>query len=139
MRNARIYAHTRCIPGYACTTCCNAVANTSAPPCPIRQSALNTSGTMPIVAWVRYNVVKACSNREIVLRKDLEITSVSDVKIAQRWRIVSCFGYLGSWIFSFDLCTLHVVLLLEKKEYFYFYLVKYFSSLNYFKCYLRNT
>lgn len=121
-RNACTYAHTRCILGYVCTACCNAVANMPAPPCPIRQSALNTSGTMPIVAWVRYNVVKGCcSNREgIVSREDLEITSVSDVKIAQRWRIASCFEYLGSWNFSFDLCTLLIVLLLEKKEYFYF-------------------
>jgi len=54
------HTHTlrECIPGYVCTACCNAVANTPAPSCPIRQSALNTSGTMPIVARDRCNVMK---------------------------------------------------------------------------------
>lgn len=65
------YTRTRCIPGYVCMACCNAVANMPVLcRCPIRQSALNTSGTMPIVAWVRYNVAKACcSNRERIVSR----------------------------------------------------------------------
>lgn len=44
-----IHTHTLHISVYVCTTCCNAVANMPAPLRPIRQSALNTSGTMPIL------------------------------------------------------------------------------------------
>jgi len=90
-----------CILGFVCTACWNAVANTPAPPCPIRQSALNTSGTMPIEAWDRSNVVKALTKSISYREWDLAIgnASLSDVQIAWDWQITSCFEYSGSCIF----------------------------------------